>query len=80
MNHKELKSLITDQFTLEREMYDFILDCLKKIYGENYELAKQEFESSYESFDYHMSLSFTCVEREINKTLAYRKANAVTQA
>ena len=48
MINKELKKLLADCLNMESELYDFCVDCLKKIYGDRANQAIYMFEESVE--------------------------------
>lgn len=47
MEIRQLKTMLEDQLSLERDLYDFCIECLKKIYGKDSSMAVHAFESNY---------------------------------
>jgi hypothetical protein len=48
MKNKNLRNLLADSLQLESELYDFIVECLKKIYGEKADQAIHAFDEGLE--------------------------------
>lgn len=51
MNSRELKKLLRDALEVEKELYDFCVECLTRIYGEKAPRAIQMFEENFDHFD-----------------------------
>lgn len=53
MDNKKLKNLLRETLEIEDQLYDFCIECLKKIYGENAHIAINDFEQGYNSYDWN---------------------------
>lgn len=53
MDNMTLKEILAEQFQIEKELYEFCVECIKKIYGEDNHLAVDEFQDSFNHRDYN---------------------------
>lgn len=73
MNTRELKKILKDNLEMESNLYDFCIDCLKKIYGEDSHIAIESFEKAYKYSDEFGWEDLSCVDRDVQKFLDQRK-------
>ena len=74
MDNKELKKLLQDTLDLENELYDFCIECLNKIYGDNGSIAVREFKESYNFYDYNGCLqSLESIDSRVQKEIKFRE-------
>jgi hypothetical protein len=57
MNSKELKKVLADSLALEKELYEFCVECLTRIYGENASFAINMFNESIDFHEYNCCIS-----------------------
>lgn len=70
MNQKDIKKLLKDTLNMEQELYDFCIECLNRIYGENAKLAINDFESGYDAYDWNGCIqSLSCIDNNVQKCL-----------
>lgn len=51
MDTRTLKNLLKDQLEIEKELHEFCIECLKRIYGEHSGLAISHFNDGYNYFE-----------------------------
>lgn len=68
MNNRQLREVLKDSLSMEKELYDFCIEALTKLYPEDLEKAIVLFESSYDQFDYNGCLqSLEMIDKNIKK-------------
>lgn len=81
MKNKDLKQLLCDSFQMEKELYEFCIDCLKRIYGENATSIIYMFEEGVESFEYNGCIqSFNCIDSRYKKQCEESKKRMASNA
>lgn len=81
MSDRELKSVLMDSLTMEKELFEFCIECLTKIYGEHTEKAIALFKEGVDGIDYCGCIqSLRCIDSQLNKQLENMKAYKDTQA
>lgn len=73
MNTRELKKILKDNLEMETDLYDFCIDCLKKIYGDDSDIAISQFETNYEYSNDNGWSDLSCVDRDVKDRLDHRK-------
>lgn len=53
MGNNELKKILCESLELERELHDFCIECLRKIYGKDADFVINEFEEGIYFRDYN---------------------------
>jgi hypothetical protein len=75
MSEKELKKVLADSLQREAELYDFCIECLKKIYGEEATRPIQIFDEGIDFADYNGCIQpLSCIEGQYKKEIENRKA------
>jgi hypothetical protein len=68
MNVRELKKVLAQSIEMEEELYDFCVECLKKIYSEDAREMIIRFNESIDSFEYHGCIqSLECLDNNLQK-------------
>ena len=68
MNTRQLKDMLKESLDIEKELYDFCIEALTKIYGDKAKIAIHLFEESYQHYDYNGCLqSLFCIDSQFNK-------------
>ena len=67
---KHLKKLLRDQLLREEELYDFCIECLKKLYPEHSDRAIMIFDNSIDCFEFNGCIqSLNCVDSTLKEDL-----------
>lgn len=60
MNNRTLKDMLIDSLQLEKDLYEFCIECLNHIYGDDAPIAIKRFEDSFNFYDYNGCLQSLC--------------------
>lgn len=72
MDNKKLKNLLRETMEIEDELYDFCIECLKKIYGEDSQFAINAFEEGYNARDWNGCIqSFNSVDTQTQERIKF---------
>lgn len=70
MNNRDMKKLLRDSIDMEQELYDFCVECLTKMYGENAPIAINSFEEGYDSYQYNGCIQpLCCVDKAVELSI-----------
>jgi hypothetical protein len=76
MDNMTLKEILSEQFQIEKELYDFCIECIKKIYGKDNHLAVNEFQDSFNHRDYNGCFyTFEGLDYAVNRLQKKEKSN-----
>ncbi len=75
MSTRELKKILADSIRMEQELYDFCIECLGKLYGEDAQEYINRFEEGLGFFEYNGCIqSLCCIESNIKTDREAREA------
>lgn len=70
MNNRQLKDFLKESLDMEKELYDFCIQALTKLYPDNVQRAISLFEDSYNFYEYNSYLqSLCCIDSKIKQEL-----------
>lgn len=73
MNERDLKKMLGNSFAIESELYDFCIECLKKLYPDMESFAIHQFEQLYRCReDYGCLQSLEYIDTRIAENLKSR--------
>ncbi len=80
MDNKKLKNLLRETLEIEDQLYDFCIECLNKIYGDNAKIAINQFEEGYNSYDWNGCIqSLDCIDSNVWEHLKIREENKIKE-
>lgn len=60
MSIRDLKNLLANELSLQKEYHEFCIECIKRIYGEKANIVIASFEEDVETFSINRYLSGIC--------------------
>jgi len=74
MNNRELKDFLKETLDMEKELYDFCIEALTKLYPEHHKQAISIFEESYNFYEYNGCIqSLCCIDSSLKRELKQRE-------
>lgn len=74
MNRKQINEFLAESIAIERELYEFCIDCLKAMYPEQQPFAIHLFEESINHFgDYGCIQSLDCINKAVKHNKQFRE-------
>jgi hypothetical protein len=74
MNIREIKKLLSNEIEINDDFYDFCIECLKKIYGDNSNIAINDFNESLDAYQYNGCIqSLVAIDNNVKRILKERE-------